>query len=362
MSCNRVSALAFVLLLSACSDPESPEVPPPLGDVVVLNGVGATGISVLAEPGGGEEKHLAFDPFDGASFSLRGDTVVSTSSKGSGDLLFVGVLGSGSVQKIQMPAASNPGGVQFAPAMPDSATKLYVALRDIGEVAEVTLPYPGRPIIRRTGAGNCPVDVIATPTKVWALDANQRCSSDYESLGPSRMLPLPGMGSVDTITFLSAVANAQRAFVVGDYAYIMSSGDYATTPGALTKVDLVSRNSVITPLDPDYYGMSFRLGANGFAYVTATPPCCTPGPFRVYAINMETMAFGGTRVSMGKHLKLTRSSGSAASCFAATADAIGNVYCVENGDLVATLVVFNPAGEQLRTSAAGSPAFDITLR
>ena len=361
MFCKRAVALALIVALSACNDPESPEVPPPLGDVVVLNGVGATGVTVLAEPGD-IAKHLTFDPFDGASFTMRNDTVVTTSSKGSGDLLYVGVLGSGSVQKIQLPAASNPAGVQFAPPVTDSATKLYIALRDVGEVAEVVLPYPGRPIVRRTAAGNCPVDVIATPSKVWALDANQRCASDYASLGPSRMLPLPGMGSSDTITFLSAVANAQRAFVVGNYAYIMSSGDFATVPGALTKVDLISRNSIIVPLDPEFYGMSFRIGENGFAYVTATPPFGVNEPLRVYAINMETMAFGGTRVSMGKHLKLTKTNGNAASCFAATADAIGNVYCVENGDLLATAYVFNPAGSQIRSAAAGSPAFDITLR
>ena len=355
------SAIALTALLAGCEDPESPPLPPPIGDVVVMNGVDPKGITVLASPGS-EATHLAFDPFDGASFTMRNDTVASASSKGSGDVLFVGLLSTKAVQKIQMPAASNPANVQFAPPKEGVGTRLYVALRDVGEVAEVPLPTTSGPIVRHVNAGLCPVDVIATPTKVWALDSNQRCSSDYATMGPSRMIPLPGKGSVDTITFLSAVVGAQRAYVVGNYAYILSSGDYAAMQGAVTKVDLASRNSIVVPLNPDYYGMSMRIGENGYLYVTATPNFGVEAPLRTYAIDLETMNFGGTREAMSQHLRLRKSNGDVAECFAATADTLGNVYCVENGSLTATVYVFNSAGNQIRSAPAGSPAFDIDLR
>ena len=357
------SGLLLVGAVVSCKDPKSPMVNKPLGDVVVLNGVDPTGVTILAEPGG-EPTHLSFDPFDGASFALRNDTVASTSSKGSGDLLFVADLNSRVVNEIQLPAASNPAGVQFAPSTGlGTTTRLYVALRDAGRVAEVPLPSGSGPIVLHEKAGVCPVDVVATPDKVWALDSNQRCASDYATLGPSRLVPLPGKGSVDTISLSIAVVGAQRAFVVGNHAYVMSSGDYAAMQGALTKVDLSTRNIIVVTLPADHYGISLRIGENGYAYVTAAPPFAVPAPPpKVYAIHLETMTFGGTRMPLAQHLRLMKRDGKEAVCFAATADVAGNVYCVENGNILSNVIVFNTAGNEVRRAAAGSLAFDIALR
>lgn len=360
----RLTSLLFAL--TACSRSTPPDLRGP-GKVVVLNGQGETGISVLPDDGG-PPVLLSFSDFDGASFSLRNDTVASAASKSRGDLLYVGSLLSKTVVKVQMPAGSNPAGAAFGNGIvfgPTGGvgTVIFVALRDSAKVARVLFRMGGGAPVVETfiGAGVCPVDVIISSTAVWALDSNQRCFSDYATLGPSRMIPIPSMGSSDTIRFLSAVVGAQRAFVVGNHAYVMSSGDFFSIPGALTKVDLATRNSIVLPLPTNRYGVSLRIGENGFAYFTDTPPYPEIGP-RVYAIDLETMTFGGVRVSGAQHLRLIKTGGAEAACFAATADAAGNVYCLENGDVLSRLLVFNPAGDQIRSAPAGSLAYDITLR
>jgi hypothetical protein len=141
----------------------------------------------------------------------------------------------------------------------------------------------------------------------------------------------------------------------------MSSGNYFSVPGALTKVNLSTGATTLRALPTNQYAASFRMGRDGLAYVTAFPPY-PDVQARVYAIDPQSMAFTGTRVAAQQHLRLVKKSGGEASCFAATADELGNVYCLENGNLLSTLYVFNAAGDELRNASAGAPAFDIDLR
>ena len=362
-----LAVLATVALpsLVACHEPDAPTQFEP-GRIVVLNGQGETGITILGNVEG-TSRHLSFPEFDGASFSLRNDTVISAASKAKGDLLYVGILKTGKVITVQLPPGSNPAGAEFAqgpvPGLPDGAgTRLFVALRDSARAVSVFLPADGSPpvIYRHPYAGACPVDVVVTPAKVWYLDANQRCTSDYATLGPSRIIPPYGLGASDTMNLLSAVVGAQRVFVVGNSAYVLSSGDFFSIPGALTRVDLTTRNSIVVPLPTGRFGVSLRIGEDGHAYVTDTPAWPEVGA-RVYAIDLETMSWGGTRISGQFHLKLTRATGGEAQCYAATADAGGRVYCLENGNVVSTVLVFDSGNEIYRRSA-GSLAYDITLR
>jgi hypothetical protein len=359
-------ALLALPALVTCRDPGGPEPFEP-GRIVVLNGQGETGVTILARAEQGL-RHLSFPEFDGASFALRNDTVISAASKAKGDLLYVGILNTGKVITIQLPPGSNPAGAVFAEGpvfgLPDvPGTRIFVALRDSTRAVSVLLPADSSdPVIyRQPHAGTCPVDVVSTPTKVWYLDANQRCQSDYAILGPSRLIPPLNLGTSDTMTLLSAVVGAQRAFVVGNFAYVLSAGDFGITPGSLTKIDLTTRNSIVVPLPPNRYGVSLRIGENGHAYVTDTPAWPDIGP-RVYAIHLETMNFGGERVAGQFHLKLAKTSGGEGQCYAATADADGRVYCLENGNVVAMVVVFNPDGNEIYKRNAGSLAYDITLR
>ena len=363
---SRLSAILVVILaLVACKDPNGPTRFEP-GRIVVLNGFGATGVTILAAAEHSLQ-HLSFPEFDGASFSLRNDTVISTSSKGKGDLLYVGILKTGKVITIQLPPGSNPAGAVFArgpvPGLPDApGNRLFVALRDSMRAVSVLLPADGTPpvIYRHNYAGACPYDVVVTPAKVWYLDANQRCQSDYTILGASRIIPPYGLGASDTMNLPGTVVGAQRAFVVGNFAYVLSSGDFATIPGALTKVDLTTRNSIVVSLPAGRFGVALRIGENGRAYVTDTP-CCEVDP-RVYAIDLETMDWAGVRVSGQFHLKVTQTSGGEAKCYVATADADGRIYCVENGNVVSEVIVFGSDGNEIFRRNAGSPAFDIALR
>jgi hypothetical protein len=363
---SRLFALLTLVAVAACHDPNA-STPFEAGRVVVLNGTGETGVTILAKP---EQigRHLSFPDFDGASFAIRNDTVISTSSRDKGDLLYVGILNTGKVITIQLPPGSNPAGAVFAegpvaglPSGP--GTRLFVALRDSARAVSVFLPADGgAPVmVRHPYAGTCPYDIVVTPAKVWYLDSNQRCQSDYATLGPSRLIPPYGLGASDTMNLLSAVVGAQRVFVVGNYAYVLSSGDFATIPGALTKVDLTTRNSIVVPLPANRYGVQLRIGENGYAYVTDTPAWPDVGS-RVYAIDLETMNFGGVRVEGQFHLKLTQTSGGEADCWAATADADGHVYCLHNGNVLAVVIVFDSAGHEYHRRGAGSRGYDIALR
>jgi len=363
-----VRLASFLLALTACSRstrlPESPG----LGQVVVLNGQGETGISVLPDAGG-TPVLLSFSDFDGASFSLRNDTVASAASKSKGDLLYVGDLKSKTVVKVQMPAGSNPAGAAFGKGVVPGptggvGTVIFVALRDSSAVARVLFRSTGGAPVVETfiGAGLCPVDVVISSTAVWALDSNQRCFSDYATVGPSGLIPIPSMGSSDTIRFGAGVVSAQRAFVVSNHAYVMSSGDFFSVPGALTNVDLGTRTFVTLPLPTDFYGVSLRVGANGVVYVTAAPAYPNHLQLHVFAIDPATTSSTGARAGGKAYLRLIKTGGSEAACFAATADAAGNVYCLENGDVLSRLLVFNTAGDQLRSAPAGSLAYDVTLR
>lgn len=359
---------SMLIAVTACSRSTDSDSGPALGRVVVLNGQGETGISVLPD-NGGTPVLLPFSYYDGASFSLRNDTVASAASKSKGDLLYVGDLASKRVVKVQLPAGSNPAGAAFGNGIVPGptggvGTVIFVALRDMGSVTRVLFRNTGgAPVVESfPGAGLCPVDVVISTTAVWGLDSNQRCSTDYATIGPSRMIPIFNMGSSDTITFGANVLSAQRAFVVGNNAYIMSAGDYFSVPSALTNVNLGTRAFTTLPLPTDYYGASLRVGANGTVYLTAAPAYPNHLALKVFAIDPAAMAFTGTRAVAQSYLRLVKIGGAEAACFAATADAAGNVYCLENGDVLARLLVFNSAGDQIRSAPAGSLAYDITLR
>jgi hypothetical protein len=206
------------------------------------------------------------------------------------------------------------------------------------------------------------VDLVVTESKVWYLDSNTRCRTDYSIAGPSRLLPVPNLGSSDTINLPAAVVSAQRAFVWANYAYVLSAGDFFSIPGAVTRVDLTTRTSIVVPLPTGRYGVSMRMAANGMIYVTDTPAYPETGS-RVYAIDRGTMFLEGPRVGSEPHLHLIKPNGDPANCYAATGDyPNGNIYCVENGDLLSTVLLFSGSGLFIRSQPAGSLAFDITLR
>lgn len=374
---RRVSALAAlaVPVLTACADSSTaPDTRVVRDRPVVLNGVGQTGVTVVVDTGG-PGLHLSFDPFDGATFTVERDTALSTSSSFSGDLLFVAAIGARTVQKLQLPARSNPAGAVLVPAalVPSAgsraATVIAVALRNTGALALVTVSAAGGATVSTLpGAGLCPSDVVVAGDALYSADANQRCSTDYTVVGPARLVRVPLSGaSRDTIRLGSASVGAARAFASGDIAYVATSGaadaaGMVRQPAAVAKVDLRTRTVVQTAVLPaGIFGFSARLAEDGRIYVSAATGFDDQS-LRVYAIDAGTMAFAGVRAPGQAYLALATEAGQPARCAAATADRSGTVYCVENGRLTATLRVFDASGRQVRSAPAGSLAFDVALR
>lgn len=362
---HRACWFALVAVVG-CGGATSPTTPPPAGaSIVVLNGYGATGLTIIPA-GDSASRHLDFgSAFDGATFAMANDSVLSTSSKAEGDQLYVADLTSGSVTRLQLPAASDPAGAAFLPGAMSDSGHVAVALRDSMALAQVRLVDSAGSVtsvvrlLRQ--AGQCPDDVFPYGGALWAVDANEQCTGDYHVMGAGRLVRVPlDSGARDTIPLGSAAVAPVRAFVVGTRAYVLTSGDFSTVPGAVVAVDLDARTVVATlPFPGTEYGVGMRLGADGALYAVASGNPYAP---RLYRIDPATMQFTLPAGAAGPAFPLVDSAGQPASCDAATADAAGQVICVQNGNVSATVAVFDSTGHLLRTTAGGSLAFDVATR
>ncbi len=363
---QRLVLVAVVTLL-ACDDSTGPDRPSLSFGAIVLNTYGEPGVTVVPEDSGAST-HIDFGAsFDAAAFTLHEDTVLATSSKSGGDLLYISELPTGSLRQVQLPAVSNPANVAVVPTdIPGADSGRYaVALRDSGALAQVRLDPAGDRVRVIANAGLCPTDVIFHGAGAWSVDANQTCSSgDYVSQGPSRLVFVPLLeAGRDTIVLDAAAVGAQRAFLVGDDAFVYASGDYFQTSASVSRVDLSSREVTGTLSFPaGVYGAAMRLGANGLLYVTAADASVTPYSPRVYTVDPETMTFQGPFLQGTQHRTLIKSDGTQATCAAATADRDGRIHCVENANVLATLLVFRADGSFVRSAPAGTLAADIALR
>ncbi len=361
---RRILCAAFAALaLCACNDSTGiPGLSGGRASVVVLNGVGETGVTLVPFDGA-SSAHIDFGAaFDGAVFTVQNDTVLSTSSSFGGDQLYVADLVARTLRRTQLPAGSNPAGAAFFPGGTAGALarQVVVALRNTGQLAVVELTDPAL-VTTFDGAGTCPADVIFHNGEIWAVDENLACDSDFSTLGTGRLIRVPLDGSAaDTIDLGPLSVSAQRAVVRSGVAFILSGGDFASTPGAVSRVDLTTQQVTATlPLPAGVFGVDLSLGKDGRLYVTAAG---TPFVPHVYIVDPATMAFVRPGPASDGHIVLVREDGSEASCFAATADAQGNIYCVDNGDVTATVLRFGPSGTFADSAAAGSLGFDIAIR
>jgi hypothetical protein len=356
--------------IAACSDSTSPG---PVGGAIgaiVLNSVGETGVTILPASGDAP-RHIDFgSSFDGVTFTVARDTALSTSSRGGGDQLFIADLQSNTVQIAQMPKASNPGGVTFVPSGAPGSTQgdIVVALRDSGAVAQVQRAAADASAPLQThllsNAGRCPYDVAFHGAELWSLDANERCEDNsYARLGAGRLIrvSLTDAGR-DTIILPDAALGPLRAFVIGDDAYVFSTGDYTTgAPATFTKVSLTQRRVLgVGLLPPSIVGLGATLGNDGRLYAAAFD--FTGFEPHVYAMDPATLTLTGTMAAGVQYLDLVNEDGTQAQCSAATADRDHDVYCVENGSVSASVVVFDATGKFLRSAAAGTSAYDIAIR
>src|SRR5688572_20307172 len=96
--------------VAACDEPTTSPEESARGGAVVLNGTYQVGLTLVPHIGA-TSTHIDFGAlFDGATFTLERDTVITTSSKGAGDLLYIADLARAEFRSIQLPSGSNPAG------------------------------------------------------------------------------------------------------------------------------------------------------------------------------------------------------------------------------------------------------------
>ncbi|MBI2796477.1 MAG: hypothetical protein HYX65_07240 [Gemmatimonadetes bacterium] len=370
-----LASLSLALAVAGCGDATLPtNAFRPTKGTVVLNGFGAQGVTMIPDTGTATSAIAFGASFDGGSLRVERDTVLTTSSKGGGDLLYVSALALGTVKTIQMPAGSNPGTAAMANGLPQGA--IVVALRDSQAIAFVSNVGGASPTVSLVrGIGTCPSDLFVYDGDVWVLDANQACRTTYAVQGPSRLLrvSLSGLSitTIDTIALGATVKGATNMARAGEYAYIGGGGDinYGTVPptivqgGSLARVALTSNTTeLVGATPPGTFGTRVSVAADGslYAFVYADPSTFQGRALRV---NPGSLAFVGPFAGATSFLDLKAPDSTAANCVDVIGDIRGRIYCPVVGAGAASRVyVYNAGLGFIRNLPAGQGAVAITSR
>jgi hypothetical protein len=367
-------ALSAGMLVTACGSdlPVVVEPQPPRG-IVVLDGFIQPGLTLLADTGTASTR-VAFGPpteFDAGGFTLERDTVLATSSRGAGNLLYLASVTTGTVRRVQLPANSNPASARLAVGSGGQPT-VAVALRDSGAVVVLALgPAGSAPTrVRTLVAGTCPTDMVRFDGAWWIVDSNSSCRTNYAVQGDVRLIRVPDTGTArDTVVLTGVRGSGADAHLVNEVLYVGAGGeaDFSRfpytlrTPGAVAKVDLRNRRVLVTrPLPAGSYGGSLQRGLDGALYVSLYQDLAS-FTNRVVKLRGDdlTVVAGGTT----PWLTLRSAAGAEVSCGSAVADALGRVHCLQNGTASATsLLVFTPGGAEVRRVAAGQGGVALALR
>jgi len=366
------AALSTTVAMAGCADSVTNTGPQPASGMVVLDGYIQPGLTLVADTGNTTSR-IALGSgaeFDASDFSLERDTVLSASSRGAGDLLYIADLKTGSMRKVQMPAKSNPSRARLLRSTVGESL-IGVALRDSSAIAFVSIRGTATPVITRlANAGTCPVDMFQYDNATWVVDANANCRVNYSSLGDVRLIRIAANGaSRDTIVLTGMRGSGANAVVDGDVAYIAAGGeaDFAGFPyvlrasGRVAKVDLRNRRILSQRVMPTgSYGAGAKLGGDGFLYMSLYKDLTSfdNGIVKLRADDLSFVSGAST-----PWLSLTAANGSATTCGSATADALGRVHCIVNGvGSTTSLLVFDAAGREVRRVSAGQGGVDLALR
>ncbi len=361
-------ALIASIALAACND-STGTTTGAATRVLVLNTFGQTGVTRLSVDALAAT-HIDFgSSFDGATFTVLNDSVLSASSSFSGDQLYIASLGASTVTRYQLPAGSNPAGVAFVPTgIGGAANGRYIAaLRNTGSLAQVKVQSGAATIVTTIDhAGTCPTDVAFYNGSAWVSDANQRCSSDFAVQGPGRIIRVSLADATrDTVVLGAAAIAPQRIIMIDQFAYVFSSGDFFSVPASVTKVNVSTKQTLsIVSMPAGVYGVTMTKGEDGRLYLSVAPNPAPGGVYspRVYVIEPSTMTTVPPYFGSERFRPLTKQDGTLARCSAATADAAGKIFCVENGLTTSTLLLFTAAGTLITSAASGTIASDVTLR
>lgn len=375
---TRASAfVALAVTAAACgNDGMLNSTPQPPRGIVVLDGFIQPGLTLLADSGSSTSRIVFGAPteFDAGGFTIERDTVLATSSRAAGDLLYIADITTGTMRRLQLPIRSNPAKARLFKGS-NGAALIGVALRDSSSVALVSVSGASAPSITRiANAGQCPTDVFQYDNATWVVDANANCRLAYTVLGDVRLIRIPTTGTArDTIVLTGVRGSGAAAVIVNDVAYVSAGGDASFTSfpytlvksGALARVDLKNRKVMQTRAMPfGTYGGSTKLGLDGFLYVSLYQDLAA-FEGRVLKLRQDDLGFvsGVPAVGVSSWLTLTSRTGAAVTCGSAEADALGRLHCIANGAASATsLIVFDINGHEVRRVAAGQGGVDLALR
>jgi hypothetical protein len=367
------SAVVLLTALAACGDDGiNNSTPQPPRGIIVLDGFIQPGLTFLGDTGSASTK-LTLAPtsaFDAGGFTLLRDTVLTVSSRGAGDLLYVTDVRTTTTRRIQLPSRSNPSRARLLSGA-GGQTLIGAALRDSSSVALVSFAGTGTATSTRiTNAGTCPTDLFQFDNATWIVDANANCKVNYAVQGDVRLIRVPNTGTVrDTIVLPGLRGSDASALVDGDVGYISAGGDasFASFPytliatGGITKVDLRGKRVLLGKKMPaNSYGAGVKLGLDGFLYVSVYQDL-TSFTNRIIKVRPADLSFVSS--ALADWLTLTGTTGTPVTCGSGQADALGRLHCIQNGTgSVTSLLVFSPAGTEVRRVAANQGGVDLAIR
>ena len=373
---RRLSAVTSAVLLTALTacgdDAVSNSTPQPPRGILVLDGFIQPGLTFLGDTGSASTK-LTLGPtteFDAGGFTLLRDTVLAVSSRGAGDLLYIADVRTSSTRRIQLPTRSNPSRARLLNGS-GGQTLIGAALRDSSSIALVSFAGAGAVASTRiANAGTCPTDLFQFDNATWIVDANANCRVNYAVQGDVRLIRVPNTGTVrDTILLPGLRGSGASALVDGDVAYISAGGDasFASFPytlistGGITKVDLRGKRVLSSKRMPaNTYGAGVKLGLDGFLYVSLYQDLAS---FTNRIIKVRPADLSFVTSASADWLVLTGATGTAVTCGSGQADALGRLHCIQNGTgSVTSLLVFSPAGTEVRRVAANQGGVDMAIR
>jgi hypothetical protein len=367
------SAAVLLAALAACGDDGiNNTTPQPPRGIIVLDGFIQPGLTFLGDTGTASTK-LTLAPtseFDAGGFTLLRDTVLTVSSRGAGDLLYVTDVRTATTRRIQLPTRSNPSRARLLSGTGGQAL-IGAALRDSSSVALVSFAGTGTATSTRiTNAGTCPTDLFQFENATWIVDANANCKVNYAVQGDVRLIRVPNTGTTrDTIVLPGLRGSDASALVDGDVGYISAGGDasFASFPytliatGGITKVDLRGKRVLLSKKMPaNSYGAGVKLGLDGFLYVSLYQDL-TSFTNRIVKVRPTDLSFVSS--ASADWLTLTGTTGTPVTCGSGQADALGRLHCIQNGTgSVTSLLVFSPAGTEVRRVAANQGGVDLAIR
>jgi hypothetical protein len=296
--------------------------------------------------------------------------VLAVSSRDAGDLLYVTDVRTSTTRRIQLPTRSNPSRARLLTGT-GGQTLVGAALRDSSSVALVSFAGAGTATSTRiTNAGTCPTDLFQFENATWIVDANANCKVNYAVQGDVRLIRVPNTGTTrDTIVLPGLRGSGASALIDGDVAYISAGGDasFASFPytllatGGIAKVDLRGKRVLLNKKMPaNSYGAGVKLGLDGFLYVSLYQDLAS---FTNRIIKVRTADLSFVTSASADWLVLTSASGTAVTCGSGQADALGRLHCIQNGTgSVTSLLVFSPAGTEVRRVAANQGGVDMAIR